>query len=84
MDSYYDAGSISAGGGQVIVKRGQQHVSAVFQPGYCTLADPELAGDLQLGHLRRFADHRQVHCIDPVHLFGLGVGLRHVSGDLRV
>jgi hypothetical protein len=44
-DGYHDAVGIGAGGGQVVVKGGQQHVSAVFQPGYRALADPELAGD---------------------------------------
>jgi hypothetical protein len=56
----------------------------VLQAGHDALADAELAGDLGLGHLRCLADHREVHRVDPVHLLGISMRGRDVSGQLRV
>ena len=84
VDDHDDAGAIGSGGHQVVIQSGQQHVVAVLRPGHHALADAELAGDFDLGHLRCLADHREVHRIDPVHLLGVGVGVSDVGGELRV
>src|ERR1035438_183698 len=41
------------------------HVPRGFPAGILHPGRPRACGDLHLGHLRRFADHRQVHGIDP-------------------
>ncbi len=60
------------------------YVVAVFQAGDHALADAELAGDLSLGHLRRFADHGQIPGVDPVRLLGVSVGCGDLGSDFRV
>jgi hypothetical protein len=84
MDGHDDACAFGAGGHQVVVQGGQQHVIAVFQSRHHTLSDAKLAGDFYLGHLRGLADHREVHGVDPVHLLRVGMGGGDVSGKLWV
>jgi hypothetical protein len=56
VDGDDDPGGVSAGGGQVVIQGGQQHVLAAFEPGYGGMTDPELPGDFGLGELGGFAD----------------------------
>ena len=58
--------------------------SRCFEAGYDALADAELAGDLNLGHLGGLADHREVHRVDPVHFLGVGVRGGDVGGELWI
>jgi hypothetical protein len=82
--TYCEDGRRGAGGHQVVVQGGQQHVIAVLKPRHHALADAQLAGDFDLGHLRCLADHGEVHRIDPVHLLRVGVSSSDVGGKLRV
>jgi hypothetical protein len=84
VDDHDNARTVGAGGHQIVVQSGQQHVIAVFQSRHNTLTDAKLASDFNLGHLRGLADHREVHGIDPVHLLRVGVGRSDVRGKLRI
>lgn len=81
VDGYDDAGALGAGGHQVLIQRGEQHVVTVLQAGDHPLADAELAGNLDLGCL---ADLREIHRVDPVHFLGVGVRCGDIGGELRV